>query len=428
MSDPYQDALSRALSVGGSGDWYRLGSELYARGMWGSAAGCFARCVAADSEDHRGWTNLGWCLHLVGRHKEARDVLDRAIVLAPGEARPRALMGQVLLTLGGVSWALRSAKLGAELGPGEAVNRVGYALALFAAGEWEKGWLEYEHRFAYKIPEFLTRPYRLWRGESVGHLYVEAEQGLGDALMALRWVPLAAERAERVTLFVHGALYGLCESAWVGRPGNVAVLPLPRPLPEADAWCPMMSLPAALGLGGPEPVGAYIRGVREDVVSFGGVPFSPVKRVGICWAGNPTHEQARHRDCPLENWLRLAELPGVELHSLQVGDAAGEMSQNGAFGLVLDRGPEITNFLDTAKVVAGLDLVITVDTAVAHLAGAMRVPCWMLVNQRGRDFRWGVAGETTGWYPSMRLVRRGLEEDWGSVMRRVEGMLREALA
>jgi len=147
-------------------------------------------------------------------------------------------------------------------------------------------------------------------------------------------------------------------------------------------------------------------------------------RVGIAWAGSPTHEQSHHRDCPLAYWLRLAEVPGVELHSLQVGEAAGQLTQLAAHGVVLDRGPELTNFLDTAKVIAGLDLVICVDTAVGHLAGAMGVPCWVLINQRGRDFRWGYEGEATGWYPSHRLVRRSLDEDWAVVMARVEGDLR----
>src|SRR5690242_7603838 len=119
------------------------------------------------------------------------------------------------------------------------------------AGEWEEGWREYEHRIAYKMPELLTRPFRLWRGERVGHLYIEAEQGCGDSIFALRWVGLAAERAERVSLFVQRELYGLFVEAG-SLPGNVTVYPLPRVLPsEVDAWVPMLSLPAALGLGGP---------------------------------------------------------------------------------------------------------------------------------------------------------------------------------
>lgn len=147
-------------------------------------------------------------------------------------------------------------------------------------------------------------------------------------------------------------------------------------------------------------------------------------KIGIVWAGSPTHEQAHHRDCPLAYWLRLAEVPGVELHSLQIGDAAQQIGELAAWGIIRDRAPEITNMLDTARIIAGLDLVICVDTAVAHLAGAMGKSVWMLVNQRGRDFRWEHEGETTRWYGSMRLFRRTLDEHWEDMMARVEAELR----
>lgn len=150
-----------------------------------------------------------------------------------------------------------------------------------------------------------------------------------------------------------------------------------------------------------------------------------MRKVGIVWRGSPTHEQAPHRDCPLLYWLPLTEVPGVELHSLQIGEgAAQEIGDAGAYGLLIDRSGEMSNFLDTAKIIEGLDLVIAVDTAVAHLAGALGKPVWMLVNTRGRDFRWGYEGETTGWYASMKIFRRSLDEDWAAVMRLVGGALR----
>ncbi len=123
--------------------------------------------------------------------------------------------------------------------------------------------------------------------------------------------------------------------------------------------------------------------------------------------------------------LRLAEVPGIELHSLQVGAGVSQLGDLGCYGLIRDRAPELTNFLDTARVLSELDLLITVDTAVAHLAGAMGMPAWMLVNQRGTDFRWGRRGDRTGWYPSIRLFRREMDEEWGVVIRRVERELWE---
>lgn len=143
------------------------------------------------------------------------------------------------------------------------------------------------------------------------------------------------------------------------------------------------------------------------------------------WAGSPTHDNAHNRDIPLAHLLRLTEIPGVELHSLQVGAGAQQFSDLGCYGLIADRAPEMTNFLDTARVLAGLDLLITVDTATAHLAGAMGMPCWMLVNQKGTDFRWGRGGDATGWYPSIKIYRRSLlEQTWVDAIGRVDHDLR----
>jgi hypothetical protein len=344
--------------------------------------------------------------------------LLRAVDLAPNEAAPYALLSQVELGLGDVGSAIGSARRAVELDPQSAVNHMALALALMRGGQWEEGWREYEHRIFYKIPDFTTRPYRWWRGERVEHLYIEAEQGSGDAIFALRWVPYAAALAERVTLFVHQGLYSLVDAAL--QIPNVSVFPLPRPLPQADAWCPMLSLPAALPYWS-EPFypGRYI----EGGVAYRGAP----KNVAICWAGSLIHEQSRHRDCPLSEFLPLSEVPGVRLHSVQMGEGQSQYAEQACYGLVEDRSSEITNFADTARVLAGMDLVISVDTAVAHLAGAMGLPCWMLVNRRGQDFRWGMEGERTGWYPSMRLFRRDLDEDWAAVMGRVASELRGVL-
>jgi tetratricopeptide (TPR) repeat protein len=409
-SHQYQQLLSFAVSrPGEAAGWQGLGGWLYDQKRWAASAACFSRAWSL-SGDHRALCNMGWNLHLSGRTVEAKTVLLRAAGLAPNEGTPLALLAEVYRTLGDGEKALAFAREAVVLEPGVPLNRVGLSFALVGQGEWRAGWQEYEHRFAYKLPEFLTRPYRLWRGERVDHLYVECEQGLGDAIFALRWLGRAAELAERVTLYVHGPLYALV-SGWCGKPVNVSAFPLPRPLPEADAWCPIMSLPAALELGGPEG--------EEPYIEVEGAAAGEGLNVGLCWAGNPTHEQAHHRDAALIYWLRLAEIPGVTLHSLQVGERQAELGDTGAYGLVLDRSPEITNLYDTARIVAGLDLVISVDTAVAHLAGAMGKECWLLLNQRGADFRWGCEAESTGWYPAHRLFRRALSEDWSAVMARV---------
>jgi hypothetical protein len=184
----------------------------------------------------------------------------------------------------------------------------------------------------------------------------------------------------------------------------------------------MMSLPAALERG--EPFGEPYIDPPDPDWTIPRTLHHPLRKVAICWAGDPKHEQTVNRDCPLGEFLRLAEVPGVRLHSVQVGPGAARFGELGCWGLVEDRAPEITNFADTARILVEMDLVVTVDTSVGHLAGAMGVPCWVLVNRRGQDFRWGMEGETTGWYSGHRLFRRDIGESWGGVMGRVEAELR----
>ncbi len=427
MTVDSQHLVASAEGRGLPEDWWGLGCALFERGFWGSAAGCFAKVVEAEPENARAWCNWGWCAHQLGDDIAACDRLLWAAKREPRDGGTFMLLAQVELTLGDVDLAVEAARRSVEFEPRAAANHVGYALALMNAGEWEKGWKEYEWRFEYKMPELLTRPYRLWRGERVTHLYIEGEQGFGDSIFALRWVSPAAEKAERVSLFVQKELYALVVE---GLPENVRVYPMPRVLPVAvDAWVPMMSLPAALELGGPGVFKPYIVTVADRWMYFSGgqSPWLESKpfRVGIVWAGGPTHESGHLRDMRLADLLWLIEVPGVELHSLQVGAASAQFAELACHGLIRDRAPELTNFADTAKVLAGLDLLITVDTAIAHLAGAMGMPCWMMMNQRGSDFRWGRKGEATGWYPSIRIFRRELGEEWSSVVRRVETGLRE---
>ncbi len=456
-SDPqlaYQAAVSAVSSSPEDGlAWYRLGCVLQDRKRWNAACGCFARALELLPDDPRVLTNLGWNLHLAGRSRgEAINYLYGAIRSAPELALGWINLGIVEGVLGDTTGAaIRYSRKGVALEPDNPVHRVALSFALMFEGQWKEGLREYEHRFAYKIPEFLTRPFPLWRGEEVTHLYIEGEQGLGDHVMLLRYVAPAAKRAERVTLYVHSAVYALLERCDL--PGNVSARPLPRALPEkADAWCPMFSLPVALEVEGPDWTRPYVSGLWDrrwkqlratqddwaaktaeaehhaySRIKASGAPPSygeRLRNIGIVWAGSPDHEQAHHRDCPLVYFLPLSEIPNVRLHALQVGAAQAQLGHMAAYGLIEDRSPEITNMLDTAKVIEGLDLVITVDTAVAHLAGAMGVSTWLLLNTMGQDFRWGRSGNETPWYPSMRLFRRALGEQWTDVMRRIGEALR----
>lgn len=242
----YQRLVRRAVGRGTPEDFYALGCLLTTMRLWGAAAGCFARVVAAEPENAKAWTNYGWCTHLIGDSQAAWGYLNRAIEINPKEGMPHALICQAEAALGDLPQAVASGRRGVELDP-EPVNRLGFALALMNAGEWEEGWREYESRFEYRIPELLTRPYKLWRGETVKTLYIECEQGYGDSIFAARWFPVCFERSERTIVFCQKELYTLFNENFGA--DSVTILPLPRPLPDGvDAWCPSMSIPAALGV------------------------------------------------------------------------------------------------------------------------------------------------------------------------------------
>lgn len=416
----YQAVLTSVISRGLASDYYMLGCILAEQKRWGAAAGCFAQVVAREPENASALANYGWNLHLSGRTVDGGMALRESLAILD-EGTANALMSQIMLTLGDADEALYRAQKGVELQT-NALNQMALAFAQAGVGDWRKAWETYESRFAYKIPEFLSRPYRIWRGEDCDHLYLEGEQGGGDGIMALRWVAIAAERVRRITLLIHGPLYSLADS--IGLPSNVTVKPLPQAQPEADAWCPLLSLPVALDMPAPWFPGEYVPGLGTQV----GVDLRYL-HIGIAWAGSPEHEQSHHRDCALPYLLRLTEVPGVKLHSLQVGPRAQDLSDAGAYGLILDRSAEITNYLDTAKVMSGLDMVISVDTSVAHLAGAMGQPVWMLMNERGKDFRWPLTGDTTPWYgETFRFFRRSLSEQWTDVVARVDAELRNRVA
>lgn len=417
----YQALVSDAVNRGGADDWFRLGHMCHENHWFAAAAGHFARSVQKNPDNLYAVANWGWNLHLSGHPEDAREKLSAAIGGGLSEGRVHALYSQVLRSLGDDDAAVRQGREAIRVDPQLPLAHVAASFALMTAGEWLEGLTEYEHRFFEEIPEFRTRPFQLWRGEMVGHLYIEAEQGLGDTIMALRWLQEACSRAERVTFYVQTPLYSLVRRAF-DLPENCTVYPLPRPLPgEVDAWSPTMSLPVALEMREPfVPAVPYL--------SPTSAPASPSERfrVGIAWAGSPTHKAAHWRDVPLVHWLRLADVPGVELHSLQIGDAALQQTQLATFGLIEDRSSEIASMLDTAEIVAGLDVVICVDTSVAHLAGAMGKPVWLLANRMQSDFRWG-RGEGTRWYPSMRIFWRGIDERWDDVLRRVEHDLRNTV-
>lgn len=354
-------------------------------------------------------TNLGWSLYQMGRYDEALLHLIAATKYGPDLPFGWANLSLVYTALGKSSESIACARKAVSIDPNTPRLRMHLAFAQLIAGQLAQGLATYEARFAYKLPEFLSYPMPLWRGEQVDHLFIVAEQGLGDSIQFGRYIPQAARLAGRVTVCVQKPLVRMFRR-WMAPWGNVTVVGIPYVVPtDAQAFCPMMSLPVALRRHDcdSEPLRC-----RTPVVVL---DQGPETHVGIVWAGAPDHDNDAHRSATINDMLGLYSIPGVRLHSLQVGDRSRDVRAVGP--LVRDHSDEIgRDIMDTIALIESMDHVVTVDTAVAHLAGTLGKPTHLMLSRHGQDWRWGHESSFSRWYPSMRLYRQERPGDWGDVV------------
>ncbi len=387
--------------------WYHLGVALQGMKKWRAAAVAFARCNHLAPNDPQTLTNYAWNVHLSGRTEEALPLLERAIELAPDLALGHTDLAQVALMLGDRDRAIMEARKAVDLDQQNSIHKMSLAFALMMDGQYLEGFKYYTARFEFNMQEFLNYPYMRWNGDPVDTLFIVCEQGLGDSIQMMRYLPEVSKRCKKVVLYCQKELLTLFEAHV---PDNFELHPMPKPLPNADVWCGMMSLPVALGNGNPEPPNyPYILPWKERKSRKG-------LHVGICWFGDPKHDLNHARSIPLSEFLTLAELPDVKIYSLQFGKASEDIAEIAAHGIITDLSPRCIGMMATADEIAKLDLVISIDTNTAHLSAAMGVPTWLLINRYGNDWRWGQEASETPWYPSMVVYRKKIGETWESLM------------
>jgi hypothetical protein len=361
--------------------------------------------------------HLGSRLEKAGDFAEALICFERALKIEPGFSLSHFNLAVALGQLGRHHAALETIERALQLDPGKPEIHLARALALLLLGRWRDGWDAYEWRW--KLPGQAPAPQPLWAGEPLAGrpILLQAEQGFGDTIQMLRYVPLVAERGGRVTLVVPDNLERLAG----GVPGVEAVVK-PDRLPPVDLHLPLLSLPRVFGTE-PSNVPAPIRpvlpaaGVGDRVRHYRG------PRIGIAWAGRPGYLNDFARSIPLGVLEPLLSLAGATFFSLQKGPAEREIEDYGFAGRLVPLGPLLGDFADTAVAIDALDLVISVDTAVAHLAGTLGKRVWILL-RLASEWRW-LAGDTTSvWYPSARLFRQTRANDWQEVVAAVAEALR----
>ena len=404
--------------------WNHRGNALAALGEPAEALASYDRalCLHPDYADVH--TNRAVVLRRLGRSEEALAAAECALALDPADTRALTCRGNALQELGRTEAAVASFDRALAIAPGCAEARCNRAMSLLLAGDFSQGWRDYEARwdtpaFAPMKPPFRQR---LWQGAEplAGRtILLRAEQGIGDTLQFCRYVPRVAALGAEVVLGVPPVLTSLL----AGLPWPVRLVDSRHNLPPFDLHCPLLTLPLAFGttlatipakVPYLAPPAEHLRLWEERVGRSSSGPH-----IGLAWSGNRSHPRDRDRSMPLELLAPLAAL-GLKLFCLQRDLRPEDIPAYAMAGAIAYYGPALRDFADTAALIAQLDLVITVDTAVAHLAGAMGKPVWVLL-PHPPDWRWMLNRDDSPWYPTMRLFRQPAPGDWGSVIRRLCG-------
>ncbi|HWE04460.1 MAG TPA: tetratricopeptide repeat-containing glycosyltransferase family protein [Tepidisphaeraceae bacterium] len=382
------------------------------------------RAVALKPSSAAMQVNLGAALMAAGRCADAVAAYRRAIELDPRHADAHSNLGNALCAEGRVDEALAASAKAIEVDPRLIQSHWNYAVILLRAGDFERGWREYEWRWKtqahFPKPPARFQPPRFptphWDGSPLQGktILLHTEQGFGDAIQFCRYAPMVAPLGAEVIVECRAETREIFRSL----PRVGAVVARGETLPRFDCHCPLMSLPLALGttlrnvpatvpylFPPPDIVGAWAARLdRGDGRA----------QVGLCWAGSPLHHDDRRRSISLADLAPLAGL--ATFHSLQQTPFDEGLAPPGM--RLIDHSAALTDFSQTAGLIANLDLIITVDTAVAHLAGALGKPTWTLLAFYA-DWRWLTKRSDSPWYPTMRLFRQSEPGNWGQVIQRV---------
>jgi tetratricopeptide (TPR) repeat protein len=403
----------------------QLGATLAKLGRHEEAVAAFGDALAAKPAHAEALGRTGNSLRALGRHADAVDALRGAIRLKPNYPEAHANLGLAYLDQNRAAESAAAFAAAIRLKPDYAEAHWNHGLALLLAGDWARGWPEYEWRRPLRNDAVRRRdaPVPMWDGSDPAGktVLLHAEQGFGDAVMFARFAAALADRGARVVLQVRPELVRLCATV----PGVAKAVGPGDPVPPLDFHSHLMSLPAVLGTT-PASIPGRVPYVRPDpaqVEAWGRrVAAGPprAKKVGIVWGGNV--KPLATRACPLANWLPVAQVPGVSLYSLQKGEPANQAKCLPAGMALTDLTADLADFADTAALVANLDLVVTIDTSVAHLAGALGKPTWVLLPHVS-DWRWMLGRDDSPWYPTVRLFRQEVAGDWHPVIARVAAAL-----
>jgi uncharacterized protein (TIGR03032 family) len=410
---PTEEELSRSPAF-----HFQRGNDLYQQGKLDEAIAAYRQCVTLQSDFPGARYNLGIALGDAERYEDARACLTEVIEAENENAEAHNSLGYVASRLGEPDQAIGYCQKAVELQPNYAQAHFNLGMNLLQIGDYTRGFAECEWR---PVNGFRS-PHPKWNGELIPEktLLIYTEQTPGDAIQFARYVPLAAKRCKNLILACSAELIPIFATipgiGQIREPSQIGTS-------EFDTYLPLTSLPHVfkttfdtIPANIPYVNAAALRRRKDNPSLL--LPGSGYPKIGIVWAGNPNHRADQHRSCPLREFLPILSIPEITFYRLQKGDRHQELADLPSHIRVEDIESQIGDFGDLAVIIDQLDLVIGVDSPAAHLAGALGKKVWTLLSQVA-DWRWMLEGETTPWYPTMRLFRQTLPGDWDGVIEKV---------
>jgi Tetratricopeptide repeat/TPR repeat/Glycosyltransferase family 9 (heptosyltransferase) len=403
---------------------FEQGNQCFGQDQFSQALEFYRQVLRLDPDFLAARYNLGVSYLGLEQWPDANHWLQQVVETDPSHAAAHNNLGLVAFLQGQMQPALNHFRQAIAVAPDFADAHLNLALALFHTGDFLGGWQEYEWRLkTLQVPPFACVHPR-WDGTPMPGktILIHTEQGSGDAIQFARYLPLVKQQFGRVLLVCIPELADLLGTAagvdQVLPPGDIA-------LDQFQTYTSLMSLPLLFKTTAetiPQQM-PYLQIPAHATVSLPAAQgASPRLKVGLVWAGSPTHRDDRRRSCKLTDYLPLLNVSDVHFYSLQKRVSAAEQAQLRDFGIT-DLSEQLNTFADTAAAIAQLDVVISVDTSVVHLAGALGKPVWALLCFCP-DWRWGLQGNTTPWYPTMRLFRQPAAHQWQTVLHEVTEALK----
>jgi tetratricopeptide (TPR) repeat protein len=421
-----------ALNPNTAGAWYGRGNVLNELKRFEEALIAYDKALAFDPNFAQAWVGRGNVLNMLKRFDAALAAFARALALQANLAEAWIGRGNVLLELKRLDETLACYDRAIAIKPDFATAYFNRGRGRLLLGRYKEGWQDYEWRW--QARDFLSKRPDLkipnWQGESLRgrHLLVYGEQGLGDIIQFVRYLPLLLHRECKISFLTSEKLARLVQHSIA----SLHIIESVHGVQEVDAQVALMSLPHFFktDLSSVPNQVPYLKAEPRLEQAWKARIGAHGFKIGIAWQGNPVGAIDAGRSVPLKQFAPLSKIPDARLISLQkhVGlDQLADLPEGikiEAMGDEFDSGPDA--FVDTAAVMNNLDLIITCDTSIAHLAGALGRPTWVALKQVP-DWRWMLDREDTPWYPTMRLFRQNERDDWGDVFSNIEQSLRQLL-